>query len=591
MISTRTSAKVIALLAGSALVLSACATSDDGAAEGEATAGGGDAATAEPTDTGASAGEAAGSGTFTWAYEQEIFSYNSDTAETNASANAVALNPVLRGFWYFGPEGTVEPDEEFGTFEVTSEDPLTIDYTFAEEAVWSDGEPIDCDDAVLYWAAQNGGFPEFSAAGNTGYESHARPDCEDGDKSFTVTYDTPYADYAATYGAMKPAHVLERESGVEDIIAAVDAGDAEALSPAAEFWNTGWNFAPGEWNSETALSSGPYVVDSWEAGQSLTYTANPEWWGTPPASDTIVTRFIAQDAQAQALQNGEIQAMAPQPSPDLLAQLEAIGDSIEVAGQDQYTYEHWDFNFQGEFADPVLREAFALCIPRQTMIDNLIAPLNPEAEVLNARFSFPFEPDYEAIVGAAYDGQSEQDIEAAAALLEENGLTGTTLRLGHNANPRRQQEAALIVDACGPNGAGFDVQDIGNENFFEADGELATGAFDVAQFAWAGSPLKSGSVSTFECVPEGEPKGNNNGYYCNEEVDALLDQLVQEPDADAQTELVTQIETILWEDLATIPGFTFPGLLATTSGVEGVVYNPTQADLTWNAWEWANTAQ
>ncbi|WP_380166077.1 ABC transporter substrate-binding protein [Jannaschia sp. R86511] len=334
------------------------------------------------------------------------------------------------------------------------------------------------------------------------------------------------------------------------------------------------------------MSAGPYMVESWEAGQSITYVANPMWWGTPPASDTVVTRFIGQDAQAQALQNGEIQAMDPQPSPDLLAQLEAIGDSISFEPQDQFTYEHWDFNFDGPFADPALREAFALCIPRQQMIDSLIAPLNPEAEVLNARFVFPFEPQYQEVVEASYADQSEQDIEAAAAILAENGAEGTELRLGHNANPRRAQEAALIVEACGPNGAGFDVQDIGNEDFFEAEGELATGAFDVAQFAWAGSALKSGSSSTFQT-----DGGNNNGNYSNPEVDELIAQLNAETDTDAQTQLVIDIETILWEDLATIPGFAFPGVVATAADAQGVEYNPSQAGLTWNANEWVRTAQ
>ncbi len=130
------------------------------------------------------------------------------------------------------------------------------------------------------------------------------------------------------------------------------------------------------------------------------------------------------------------------------------------------------------------------------------------------------------------------------------------------------------------------MQDIGNEDFFEAEGELATGAFDVAQFAWSGSPLKSGSASTFQT-----DGGNNNGNYSNPEVDALIDELLQEADPDAQLELVIEIETILWDDIATIPGFTFPGVLATAADAEGVVYNPTQAGLTWNAPEWIRTAE
>ena len=34
------------------------------------------------------------------------------------------------------------------------------------------------------------------------------------------------------------------------------------------------------------------------------------------------------------------------------------------------------------------------------------------------------------------------------------------------------------------------------------------------------------------------------------------------PDPDEQIELIKQIETILWDDLATIPLFDFPGVVA-----------------------------
>lgn len=591
MISTRKSAKHIALLAGSALVLAACATSDDaGSDENAADATGG----ADATQA------AGGDVTFTYAYEQEIDSYNSGTADTNASKNTIVLNPVLGGFSQYGPDGTIIPQPEFGTFEVTSEEPLTVEYSFAEGAVWSDGEPIDCDDAMLTWAANSPEFqgtpadeeagtaatPGFQSAGVTGYENQQQPQCEDGDTSFTVVYDEPFADYEIMYasGDIVPAHIVEQNSGVEDLIAPITAGDTAALAPAAEFWNTGFNFNPGEWDESVALSSGPYTVDNWQAGQSITLVRNDQWWGEPGQSSEIVIRFIPQDAQAQALQNGEIQAMDPQPNPDLLAQLEAIGGSVTVEPQDLYTYEHWDFNFEGAFADRDLREAFALCIPRQTMIDNLIAPLNPDAEVLNSRYYFPFEEGYEEVVEASYDGESEQDIDAARAILEEKGAVGTQLRLGHNNNARRAAEAALIMEACGPNGAGFDVQDAGDETFFDADGALATRQFEVAQFAWAGSPLKTGSSSTFQTGG-----GNNNGAYSNPEVDALIEQLNVTVDPDAQMEIVKQIETILWDDLATIPGFSFPGVLATTEDVAGVEFNPTQAGLTWNASEWTRT--
>ena len=94
--------------------------------------------------------------TFTYAYEQEWQAYNTGTVATNASQNAIPMNRVTLGFWYFAPDGSVAPEEDFGSYEKTSDDPLTIQYTFADDAVWSDGEPIDCDDAWLTWYSQSG---------------------------------------------------------------------------------------------------------------------------------------------------------------------------------------------------------------------------------------------------------------------------------------------------------------------------------------------------------------------------------------------------------------------------------------------------
>ena len=91
-------------------------------------------------------------------------------------------------------------------------------------------------------------------------------------------------------------------------------------------------------------SGDAFQWSSWEAGSSLTLTPNPSYWGPAPESSEIVVRYITQDAQAQALANGEIQAMDPQPNQELLAQLDGI-DGIQVFTGDQFTFEHYDFNF------------------------------------------------------------------------------------------------------------------------------------------------------------------------------------------------------------------------------------------------------
>ena len=238
-------------------------------------------------------------------------------------------------------------------------------------------------------------------------------------------------------------------------------------------------------------SSGPYVISKWESGNSLTLEANENYYGDAPAAETVVIRFIEATGQAQALENGEIQAMDPQPEPDINRQLERLGDQIVFEGSDQFTFEHYDFNFDGAFKDKALREAFALCLPRQTIVDNLIMPQNPEAIVLDSRYFLPFQPEYEEVATAITPEEYKtQDIDQARQILEDANAVGTRIRLGYILpNDRRASEAQLVQDACGPDGAGFEVVDEGDKTFFNADGALVTGNFDVALFAWTGSPL------------------------------------------------------------------------------------------------------
>ena len=103
----------------------------------------------------------------------------------------------------------------------------------------------------------------------------------------------------------------------------------------------------------------------------------------------------------------------------------------------------------------------------------------------------------------------------------------------------------------------------------------------MALFAWSGSPLVSGNSSIF--ITGG---GKNNGKYTNAEVDALLRELDMTPDQDEQVELIKQIETILWDDLATIPIFSFPGVVAYDNAVESVTFQPSQSQVTWNMQKW-----
>lgn len=609
-----------ALAAGSALILSACApgggNAGDSSSNGSGASQGGDSGAGNVIegDKGQKlTAEASGpeladlgdvetqDGSIAYSVGADDFlSYNGLQSNTYTTYNSAVVDRMFSSFWYFGTDGSIIPNEDFGTYEKTSDDPLTVKYTISDDAKWSDGTPVTAGDFIFHWAANNDTVkaegsetPLFdSISFEQGKYIPEAPEGEADGKEFTVTYPEPYADWEILISTALPAHIVAKEAGMsfEELVTAAKEKDVEALTPAAEFWNDGWDFSPGELPDASLVPSmGPYKFKDggWQAGQSITLEANPEYWGTPPATKELVLRFADPKTHVQALQNGDLDVIEPQATVDTLQQLEGLGDDVNVQTGDQLTWEHVDYN-RGEgsvFADsPELREAFALCLPRQQIVDNLIKPIYADAEVMNLREVFPFQDKYQEVVDAAYpEEMDEPNIEKAKELVEQSGVSKPTVRLGYQAgNQRRTETVALIKSSCDQ--AGFDVQDANSPVFFKE--VMPAGDYDAALYAWAGSGQKASGANIYQ-----SDGAQNQQSYNNPEVDAAWDKLATSLDENEQLEQTKTIEKLLWEDFQAIPLYAHPGLVGHKADVANVRDTAAQSGALWNVEQWVRVQE
>ena len=608
-----------ALAAGSALILSACAPGGGNAGEssnGSGASQGGDSGAGNVIegDKGQKlTAEASGpemadlgdvktqDGSIAYSVGADDFlSYNGLQSNTYTTYNSAVADRMFSSFWYFGTDGSIIPDKDFGTYEKTSDDPLTVKYTISDDAKWSDGTPVTAGDFIVHWAANNDTIkaegaetPLFdSISFEQGKYIPEAPEGEADGKEFTVTYPEPYADWEILISTALPAHIVAKEAGMsfEELVTAAKEKDVEALTPAAEFWNDGWDFSPGELPDASLVPSmGPYKFKDggWQAGQSITLEANPEYWGTPPATKELVLRFADPKTHVQALQNGDLDVIEPQATVDTLQQLEGLGEDVNVQTGDQLTWEHVDYN-RGEgsvFADsPELREAFALCLPRQQIVDNLIKPIYADAQVMNLREVFPFQDKYQEVVDEAYPKEmDEPNIEKAKELVEKSGVSKPTVRLGYQAgNQRRTETVALIKSSCDQ--AGFDVQDANSPVFFKE--VMPAGDYDAALYAWAGSGQKASGANIYQ-----SDGAQNQQSYNNPEVDAAWDKLATSLDENEQLEQVKTIEKLLWEDFQAIPLYAHPGLVGHKADVANVRDTAAQSGALWNVEQWVRVQE
>lgn len=382
--------------------------------------------------------------------------------------------------------------------------------------------------------------------------------------------------------------MVAKQAGLtsDQLAQAILSRDADTVKKAADFWNSGWIFNPGELpNSDLVPSSNRYQLKAWK-DNNVTLEANPNYWGTPAGTKNLVFSYVDDNQMAQSLQNGDLDVIRPQATVDTVDTLKGMGSSVNMSTYSELTWEHLDFNFRDNnvFSDSQggqkLREAFAYCIPRQTIVDTIIKPIDPNATVMNAREAFPFQSDYKTITSTSYDGRYDTvDIEKAKQLVAESGVqTPVKVRLGYKAgNQRRTETVQAIQSSC--KDAGFNVVDSPAPDFFQKD--LVNGDYEVALYAWS----SSGQIVTGQNIQAtGRPQ--NYGKYSNATVDQAWDKMTNTLDRGEQLEQLKIIEKTEWDTLFNIPLYAHPGVTAWKNKVKNVRPTSTQTLTSWNAYQW-----
>jgi peptide/nickel transport system substrate-binding protein len=164
---------------------------------------------------------------------------------------------------------------------------------------------------------------------------------------------------------------------------------------------------------EKPIGTGPYMVSEWARGDSITFTANPNYWGEAPAAETIVFRWSSESAaRLLELQAGTI-------------------DGFDNVGPDDFDTIRADANLQlalrpalnvfyvgmtntfAPFDNVKVRQAIAQGIDRQRIVDTFY----PVGSEVASHFTPCGIPN-----GCVGDAWYDFNVDAAKALLTEAGF-------------------------------------------------------------------------------------------------------------------------------------------------------------------------
>lgn len=442
----------------------------------------------------------------------------------------------------------------------------TITYSINPKAVWSDGEPITSAD-FAYTALQiRDGDDIFD---KTGYDRITAVDSSD-PATAVVTLNSAYAGWRtlfSVYGIM-PSHLLEGQ-------------DRAAIMA------DGYDF-----------SGGPWKIEKWTRGTSVTLVPNENYWGEKPHLDKVTFLFLPDTTAAfQALKSGQVSVLAPTPQLDALTQIEAglPGIRSQVDARSGNLEAIWLNNAVAPFDSVAVRQALAYSIDRDAIVKRLFGSLGIDEaqQSFNSPMVAPFAADDFS--------QYTLDLDKVDELMEGDGWSkngdgvwakgGETARFSIKTlagNKRRDLTVQVLQSQLADAGFEMTIDQVTPADLF---GTIAPeGDFQAGIWALVDTfpdPTLSSTFSSVNIPSEANGFSGINFYRANiDGLDDLLAQVDTEVDQDARIAASQEADALIAENVPSLPLDVVPNVLLWSEKVGGPLQiNPIEGPF-WNLAEW-----
>jgi len=415
-------------------------------------------------------------------------------------------------------------------------DQIIATFRMRPDVTWADGTPLTADDSVYGFSLAS----DASAVGFT-YITERTQTYEAADATTVQWWGLPgFIDptYFTNFFNPAPKHVWGQ---VTSNIEQLKQSDMASRAP------MGW---------------GPYVVKEWLAADHITLTKNPYYFRANaglPKFETLTFRFIADpnaalselvagrcdvldptvrlDRQVGLLQEMGRGAQAqPYITPGMM--IEWLGIGVKPASYDNGYDTLYDKDRQDIFGDPRTRQAIALCIDRQKIVDTVLfgytsvpASYVPSEHSLysGSVATYPFDPASatDLLNQVGWRDTDDNPSTPLSAVSVRNVSPGTTLLLNYYTTTatQRRQVVDILTQSLAQCGIGLKVQYLSQSDLYAPgpDGALFGRHFDLAEYAMGVDGFEPPCVwFTSAEIPNASNHwiGTNTSGFTNAEFDA-----------------------------------------------------------------------
>jgi len=459
----------------------------------------------------------------------------------NTADSAGMLKASFPRAFRIAADGSMTPNTDYFTrAELTGTNPQVVTWTINPKAVWSDGTPITWEDIASQINATSGKDKAFASASPNGSDRVESVTRGADDRQAIMKFAKPYAEWR---GMLSGNTMLLPKS----------------MTATAEAFNKGMLNGPGP-------SAGPFIISTVDrTGQRITLTRNPKWWGTPTLLDSVTYLVLDDAARIPALQNNTIDATGLGTLDELTIARSTKGVSIRRAPATSW----YHFTFNGApgsiLADKALRLAIGKAIDRQTIANVTQRGLADNPVPLNNHVYVAGQEGYQdnsAIV--AFDPEkAKQELDGLGWKLngqfrEKDGRQLVIRDVLYDSLSTRQF-GQIAQNNLAQVGVKLDLDTKGGAGFFS--NYINVGDFDIAQFSWVADAFPLSGLPQIY-ASDGE---SNFGKIGSPEIDAKIEQTLQELDPAKARELANEVDKLLWAEGFSLPLTQSPGNVAVRS--------------------------
>lgn len=449
----------VAILAASTMLLTACSSGEE-----------------QPGDQELGPAEKKASEYPGYLANSELTTANAGTAFGTASVASQLSARLYPGAFVSGPTGQFVPNSDLVTTEEWMEgDQRNVLYTIAEDANYSDGTPVTCDDFLLSFTA--GQMQELFGSNMPMMDQVESVACAPENKKFLVKFQPGQGGQWRSMfgpGTVMPAHKIAERAEIsrEELVNALYSQDPSQLGRIAEIWR--FAFGLEHFTPEMHVSYGPFAIDSVGEQGEVLLKRNENYYGDPAALENLVVWPIDADVAEVTQQDNLLVADAAVSKPKWFDS-ETMSDDFEIEDVVGDLTDSLIFSDSGVFEQQWARQAFAACIDQ-----NEIAKVSSDASGVDVPPVYTHAVNHNDPMARTLSSVTEEhkktDLEKAGQ------LSGMTIRIGYLGEDERLQAMVDSVrQQCEP--AGITVEEVSGGNvsaaFLEMDPETWLPSIDA----------------------------------------------------------------------------------------------------------------